>query len=261
MNLLETIDDELRYRHLNDFEKARYIYLRCCELFSFDVRWKYSFITNDYKLNDELKNKRFDIENIDTDLVICYSFTRDILKRLINEFTILDCSVKDELGHVFLNMECDGHTWKLDATDNGDLARVKLNLPTVDFKSSIPDYELILDEIDLNLGFDILDEAYYQRQVAGNSFTDCIENAGYVLGNSKAKYHFSDVMLLYSLLMSKYCESSHTTCFDKDYKSHKLIEVTGEYSFFDLCKDDDEYKLKRITSNEYKRLTKTLYRL
>jgi hypothetical protein len=260
MNLLETIDDELRYRHLNDFEKARYIYLRCCELFSFDIRWNYSFITHDYKLNEALKNKRFDIENIDTDLVICYSFTPDILKRLINEFTTLDCSVKNELGHVFLNMDYNGHTWKLDATDNSDLARVKLNLQTTDFKSAIPDYELILDEIDLNLGYSNLDIDYYKRQVSGNSFTDCIENAGYILRDSKAKYHFADAILVYSLLMSKYCEG-HNTYFDKDYNSHKLMKVTGEYSFFDLCKDDGEYKLKRIEANDYKKLTKTLYRL
>ena len=259
MNLLEKIDDELRYRHLNDFEKARYIYLRCCELFSFDIRWNYADVTYDYKLKDYLKNKRLDAENVDTELVICHNFTPDLLERLIHEFTTLDCETINENGHSFLKMIYEGQTWDLDGT-RGDMARVKLNLSTTDFKGPIRDYDLMLDEIDLNLGYSDLNIGYYTRQVSGNSFTDSVENAGYVIRDSKAKYHFTDVMLLYSLLMSEYCEKSYI-CFDKDYNSHKLMEIISEYSFFDLCKEDEEYKLKRITSDEFKKLTKTLYKL
>ena len=153
----------------------------------------------------------------------------------------------------------EGQTWDLDGT-RGDMARVKLNLSTNDFKGPIRDYDLMLDEIDLNLGYSDLNIGYYTRQVSGNSFTDSVENAGYVIRDSKAKYHFTDVMLLYSLLMSEYCEKSYI-CFDKDYNSHKLMEIISEYSFFDLCKEDEEYKLKRITSDEFKKLTKTLYKL
>ena len=36
MNLLAKLDNELKDKNLTDFEKVRYIYLRTCELFSFD---------------------------------------------------------------------------------------------------------------------------------------------------------------------------------------------------------------------------------
>lgn len=259
MNLLETIDDELRYRHLNDFEKARYIYLRCCELFSFDIRWNYADVTCDYKLKEKIRKNRFDIENIDTDLVICHNFTPDILERLIKELTTLDCKSIKRDGHSFLKMQYNGQTWDLDGT-KGDMPRVKLSLPTTGFKGPIRDYDSMFAEMDVNLGYSNLHIGYYTRQASGNSFTDCIENAGYVIRDSKVKYHFSDVMLLYSLLMSEYVDSSHT-CFDKNYNSHKLMEILSEDAFFDITKDNDEYRLKKISSDEYKKLTKTLYRL
>lgn len=261
MNLLETIDDELRFRHLSDFEKARYIYLRCCELFSFDIRWCYADITHDYKLKESIINKRIDIENVDSDLVICHNFNHCILERLIHEFTTLDCNSECVDDHSYLTMKHNEKTWKLDATTSScDMARVKLSLPTVDFSGPSEYDNLILNEIDLNLGYSTLDTDYYYSLASDNSITDCIENVGYIIRDSKAKYHYSDVVFLYFLFLSQYCDKSYT-CFDKDYNSHKLMEVASEYSFFDICKDAGEYKLKRITANEYKKLTKSLYRL
>ena len=42
MDVLNLIDSELRDMHLNDFEKVRYIYLRTCELFYFDMRYHFN---------------------------------------------------------------------------------------------------------------------------------------------------------------------------------------------------------------------------
>ena len=52
MNLIEQLSKELSTLHLNDFEKARYIYLRCCEIFSFDSRYTYASFFDDDKIRD-----------------------------------------------------------------------------------------------------------------------------------------------------------------------------------------------------------------
>ena len=52
MNLIKTLDDELSQMHLTDFEKARYIYLRCCEIFSFDARWYFTDLLDDEKTHE-----------------------------------------------------------------------------------------------------------------------------------------------------------------------------------------------------------------
>ena len=256
MNLIEKLDDELSGIHLDDFEKARYIYLRCCEIFSFDYRWFFTDLFNDDKLHRKIINKEFDLENIDDELVICHSFSKYILKPLIENLTNLDCRLIKNVTHSFVEVNYYGQDWKLDAT-MGDLARVKLDLPTKGFTSGIDDYDLEVDEIDLNLGFCSRTIDDYSRESLGNSFTDSIENIGRILKNSKAKYHFSDALFLYDMLVNAYSEDNNTYA-DRNYNFHRLIDVYHEDSFFDLSKYDDEYCLKRIRYDEYKQLTKSL---
>ena len=264
MNLIQTLDDELRRLHLNDFEKARYIYLRCCEIFSFDSRWFYTDILGDDELHNEILNKKFDIKNIDSKLVICHTICPDILEKLIRELTDLDCRTIKSGGHSYVtisspNSVCHGQEWKLDPV-LGDMTRVKLDIPTRDFECGIEDYSILLQEIDLDLGYSSLSEEYYERQAEGNSFTDSIENMAYILKHSNAKYHFHDASFLFTKILNgnSYSNNYHVY-FDKDYNFHRLIEVPIEYSFFDLSKDDGEYKIKRIRADQYKKLTKTLY--
>jgi len=47
MDLLKIINDELAKLHLTEFEKVRYIYLRTCELFSFDARYNFTGLFED----------------------------------------------------------------------------------------------------------------------------------------------------------------------------------------------------------------------
>ena len=256
MNLIEQLNIELHNRHLTDLEKARYIYLRCCEIFSFDSKWFYTDLFNDTLLHDELLNKKFDIENIKEELVICHSFSKYILKPLIQELTNLDCRLVGDDIHSYVSAKIDNQEWKLDAT-MGDLARVKLDLPTRGFTSGMIEQDLELDDIDMNLGFFGKNQEYYERLTYGNSFTDCIENIGRILKESKAKYHYSDAIFLYDMLDGMYSEDTYTYV-DNGYKYHRLIDVCDEYSFFDLSKRDGVYSIKKIRHDEYNKLVKTL---
>ena len=74
MNLLEKLNSELKDKHYNDLEKMRYIYLRTCELFSYDETYYTSLALNNEKLHQEIRNSYFDITNIDKFKVICYTY-------------------------------------------------------------------------------------------------------------------------------------------------------------------------------------------
>lgn len=262
MNLIQTLDDELKQLHLNDFEKARYIYLRCCEIFSFDARWYFTDTLDDKKMYDKILNKKFNLEDIDTNLVICHSFVKHILKPLLDEFTNLDSKIVRGIAHSFITIKsnthsCYGQEWKLDAT-LGDLARVKLDLPTKGFDCGISQYDVLIDEIDINLGFGNSTKEDYERRALGYTFTENIENVGSILKDSKARFHFSDATFLFDMLALAYsCDNS--TFFDRNYNFHRLIEVCDEFNFFDLSKSGDEYKIKKIRYDDYSRLTRTLY--
>jgi len=263
MNLIEMLADELSQMRLTDFEKARYIYLRCCEIFSFDSRWFYTDARRDEKTHLEMLNKKFDLENIDSDLVICHSFSKYILKPLIDYFTSLKCEVINTGGHSFVRIkskgpECFEQEWDLDGT-LGDMKLVKLDLPTKGFKCSIPEYSTLLEEIDLDLGFCNLNEEYYDSLSRGNSITDSIENMGRTIRDSKAGRHFSDASYLYDLYILRFSDDRYVY-FDKNYNFHRLVDVCGEYAFYDFSKQDGAYQLRKIRPCEYKDLSTTLYR-
>lgn len=263
MNLIKTLDDELNQMHLTDFEKARYIYLRCCEIFSFDSRWFYTDIRRDEKTHLEILNKKFNLENIDSDLVICHSFSKYILKPLIDYFTSLECEHVNNGGHSFVrikskNSSCSYQEWDLDAT-LGDMKLVKLDLPTKGFRCNVPEYDRLLDEIDLDLGFCSLNGDYYENLSRGNSITDSIENIGRVIRDSKACNHFSDASYLYDLYILPYSDDRYVY-FDKNYNFHKLVDVCGEYSFYDFSKENGSYQLRKIRPSEYKDLSNSFYK-
>ena len=92
MNLLNILDNELKNKHYNNFEKVRYIYLRTCELFSFDARYYFVEIFNK-KLFNNIIDKKIDITNVDDFLVICHSYSKYVLLRLVNELTTANVSL------------------------------------------------------------------------------------------------------------------------------------------------------------------------
>ena len=259
MNLIEQLSKELSQLHLNDLEKARYIYLRCCEIFSFDSRVYFTDLFDDSQLRNKILRKRFNVENINEYLVVYHSFSRYILKPLIEYFTNLKCSVvKDRTGHSYLIVEYLGKEWILDAT-NKDLARVKLSLPTEGFTSCVEKMDLLIPEIDTNLGFTTKSIDDYKNLITGNGSTEMVrtemvKSIGTILKNSNAKYYYSDAsFLLEDVLGISNFSSNNDTYVDSNYNFRRLIDVPNEYSFFELSKEENEkeYSIKRIKRIDY----------
>ena len=256
MNLIEMLDDEIKQLGLSDFEKMRYIYLRCCEIFSFDSRWFFTDVFGDVQLRDELEKKKFDVEDIRDNLVICYSFSEYILKPLIDRLTNAKSRLVENGTHTYVTVNYKGRNWRLDGT-MGDLSRVKLGLPTTDFECGDTIIDLMVRDIDLSLGYSNKTKDEYERMAAGNSFTDCIENISSILSDSKAKFNYSDTTFLYDMLSGFYWDDKHTYL-DKDYNFHRLIDSYDEYTFFDIYKENHIYKIKKIRYDEYQYIKKSL---
>ena len=77
MDVLNLIDSELKGMHLNDFEKVRYIYLRTCELFYFDVRYHFKEYISKRKLS-KIINREIDLEDVNDFRVICHTYSEYI---------------------------------------------------------------------------------------------------------------------------------------------------------------------------------------
>ena len=257
MNVIETISNELKGKHLTDLEKTRYIYIRCCELFSFDYRWFYADINGDRSLKLKIANRDIDLENVNDFSVICHTATKRVLKPLINMFTSLEAkSITTEIeDHSYLIVKDNNDTvWKLD-TAYGDLAKVKLNVvPTGMFANSKgSEY---LKEIDAGLGYNFIEEEDYSKVLTGTNLQK-IEMASKMLDESTANNYFTDANFFYKLTVRDLLDDDSMYCDDK-YDFHRTSILLEGPKYFDLGKHDGKYSIKEIDMDTYNDFEKRL---
>ena len=257
MNLVEQLAYELKDKHFTEFEKVRYIYLRCCEIFSFDSKWHYTNLFNDTKLKEEIRNKEFDIYNIDSPLVVCHTVSKKILKPTIEELTNLEIDIL-EGEHTMCELNYGAHKWGLDPTI-GDLARVKAKLRTNGFDADFRDYDKELEEVDKAVGYKRNTKEYYMDLVRGDTNTERIQSIGRMLSRNKCRYHYSDASFYYTFLAALSSQSAVTYVGD-NYEFTKLIEVANEDNYFKLNRKRDIYSINQIDKEEYEELKRTLKR-
>ena len=134
MNLLYKLNEEIQSRHLSIDEKIRYIYLRLCEIFSFDTKWYYANYLNDYNTYRKIKNKYFNVKNIDEFEVVCHTIVPYIMEPLYRELVLVDLEIYESDSHTYASTIFQGKDYKLDLTGQSDLAYVKMGLMTKGFK-------------------------------------------------------------------------------------------------------------------------------
>lgn len=161
MNLLDMLSKELNQKDWTLEEKARYLYIRCCELFTYDPRFKFcNYIPNGEKLKNEILNRKINLENITDNWIVCTSHINEIYIKLLKLLLNIDAkSVK-------LN-ETSVHTWAefYDGTNEvkadsalkacSDLTRVKMKLQTQEYhpKKMESTYFSKLQLIDQKIGY------------------------------------------------------------------------------------------------------------
>ena len=254
MNLMELMSNELKDKHYTDFEKARYIYLRCCQLFSFDTRWYYYEIFGDNYLEEYIKTRKFDLEKIDSRLIVCHTFSKCILKPLLDYFTNLEAYVH-EGGHSYVMLK-DRENWKLDATLT-DLFRVKLNLPTNGFTCNYVDENQILSNIDKEINYKYKSKKDYYKMLNHESYMSIIESIGKILSKTTCKYHYYDAHTLFTFLSSTYYESFQTYT-DSDYNFICLMKILHLEYYYSIYKENGEYKLDELDKGRHEELKRRL---
>lgn len=190
MNVLSTLDEELKGKNWDKETKARYIYLRCCEIFSFDSRYYYYAFLGDSKdeMNAKLSliTRKINLEDVLDFRVMCTTYTYEIYNKLMEELLGICCSEGEtKSSHVFpkfLEPMAEMYEIKADATKS-DLIRVKMGLEThgyhpVDkcFRSA---YERRIEVMDDNIGYRNGEYADYRlERQAKRYFQNKLRNNG-----------------------------------------------------------------------------------
>jgi len=260
MNLLDFIDSELKNMHLNNFEKVRYIYLRTCELFYYDARYYYVEQFNK-KLYKQIVNKEVDITSVDDFSVICHSYSKYVLLKLIKELTTANVLLQSGSHSLVEYKDDSGSIWILDAT-LGDLSRVKVRLKSTGFicrESWNFNYQHILDEVDETLGYKYKEKKDFIKLLNLNSFTDLINSINNLINNSKLD-NFTDVLFFVKWLLNGcFCIFSDCTGMDNNYNFYNFIYDEANKNLFCLSKGTDKYGISEISFDEGLMLSKKLH--
>ena len=261
INLVYTFDKELSNKHYNDDEKIRYIYLRLCEIFSFDTRWFYASSFKDYETIEKILEKSENLKHVDSNLVICHTVV-DYLKPLIEMFTRRKVEIYRSDSHSFALVEFMRCKYKLDLTGMNDLAYVKMKLQTKGFRKEgfiNPN----LNEMDKSLGYNLLNRKEYISKLNINpnlSLFERVMKISDLLDDSRNKFEFSDANAMIIKLEEYYDvdkgASKSDTYVDLNYNFHRLSNIDDKY--YDLSKIGFQYKLYEIEEEKYLSLKSTL---
>ena len=152
MNVLELMSKELKMKSWTTEEKARYIFLRSCELFTYDNRYLYG----DYELQQKIRNRKINLEWVENFEVICSSHMIEVIVTLFQELLNLSCIISNS-NHTYFKFFLGTKEIYVDSTSSYDLERVKMNLTTKKFfpneyKNSMK-YNQKLKKIDQKIGY------------------------------------------------------------------------------------------------------------
>lgn len=150
MNVLQMLDNELKNSNWSLDEKKRHLYIRSCQLLTYDTRHyfvkeaiNWSTIRNAPFLLKTIENNEIDLENMSDNRVYCLSWAKaykKMQKELLNEESeVVSSILEDHFWLVF------GH--KADATDDSDLTRAKMKLCTYGYELSTSKDKFIYDPL------------------------------------------------------------------------------------------------------------------
>jgi len=164
MNVLQVLDNELKNKNWTLDEKKRYLYIRSCQLLTYDTR---HYFVSDYefapmirsasRILESIHTNEIDLEKMKDNRVDCYAWAR-AYQRMQKELLNAKSEVVDNIygDHAWLFF---GHT--ADATSDSDLTRMKMGLESYGYNLSIRENKFVYDELssqklkkmDRNIGY------------------------------------------------------------------------------------------------------------
>jgi len=129
MDIKKIILDELKDKNWPDLMIARYIYIRTCELLTFNIL--YNLGSSD--IREKLENRNIDINNLENNKVICRDWSH-IYHDLLKEVGI-DSRVEEMEKHMYVIVNIDNIQILADPTSKyySDMVRAKYGDHTIGF--------------------------------------------------------------------------------------------------------------------------------
>ena len=278
MNLLEMLNNEIKDKHFTKEELMRYIYIRTCEIFSFDSRYYYMDLFPEVNI-DDIINYIPKITNIKRREIVCKSYSKYILKRLLISLANIDADAKIGIEHTYVIAKLNDEEYELDAT-MFDLARVKMGLVPTGYKKKINTNDKIkneeyLKEIDKEIGYIETDYKKYNDELKDLNdkilknykikYSDIYRKVADLLEKyPKSTKSYSDVTYLINQLQGGVIPIYSTRIKNMIYKNENgnISRIYGvmdnKNEYFLLDKETDNYTFKEIKEEDYKKLSKKL---
>lgn len=162
MDVLELLSGELKDKHWTLEEKVRYVYLRICEIFIFDYRYRLApLLPNKNEIIEAIGNQKIDLRNLTDRRLVCPTYTESVINVILNELFSLVCNKERSGDHVYPTCLINNQKITLDATIM-DLLRVKMKLTTNGYEpvglsdedpNALNSYYKHLMEIDKVIGY------------------------------------------------------------------------------------------------------------
>lgn len=146
MDILQLLDHELKKSNWSLEEKKRHLYIRSCQLFTYDTRHYFvsknsTNIRNASAILNSINNREIDLTHVTDNRVNCYSWAK-VYKTLQKELLNANAEVEENIfgTHAWVFF---GH--KADATVDSDLSRVKMKLYTKGYELSTERDQFVYD--------------------------------------------------------------------------------------------------------------------
>lgn len=278
MNVLQLLDDELKNKNNWNLEqKARHLYIRSCQLFSYDSRYRLFLKLFPEKV-DEIVFKEIDLRNVIDFRVLCTSYSSYAFKGIVKELLNIEVDICGH-GHKYNMFKLDNSRFIVDATNECDLERVKMGLRTegyydLDIGRNLNNQRL--ESIDQKINY--IEEEYFDDKLKrlidefeSEDRNKKISEVDYLLAKIyRVKELFdeinifreySDAMFCINYLLDEFFGKSvnyfkrnklYEMTKDDDYLFRNLLDVRfrGEQFNFILERVDDKYEFYEIPLSE-----------
>lgn len=265
MNIYQTINDELNYMNINNFDKLVYCYWKLARLFSFDERWYYASYLQDYILKNHIQYRKIDLSNVDDFLVVCHSYSREVVKQIIPIITGFQVSLIESIHSYNVITDNKGNEFMFDATPD-DLARIKCGLEPQGFEAVSKKNNHMIKESYKKLGLIFKKDNLYLELLNEPSLKVGMDKLNLSLQKSICNKYFTDANYFLKSYIQGYIADTDIFVDEKNstednIKFHKLIYFPNENLFYDLHKPFDKYIIRQINAEEYETKVRTLTKI
>lgn len=284
MDIVTMLQNELKDKNWDLYTKARYLYLRSCELFNYDHRYYYA----DKSLISDIRNRQIDLTDVSDFRVVCESWSKQVYLPLLEMIGIKGRIEGEGRGHQFVTFMMGDKKITADACMDSDLSRVKMKFSTYGFHPDFKHYDhSVIKNIDCNVSYidDDYSNVFLLKQVSSleEDFQNDVHSSILAYDDDFLIYklykikemleswsslkEFSDCLFCISYLQNKFFDDRDLTMlstfdlynpetFDFDFIRLYQVRLINQFIYFSLMNTDDGYMFYEIPEQEaeyYKR--------